>query len=45
MEGTVKVMERLGIGSPAPQQQAMRYLTSLDRAKDEHMLADLKNKA
>ena len=45
MEDAIKVMERLGIDLPTPQQQAMRYLKSLDRAKHGHMLADLKNKA
>ena len=45
MEDAIKVMKRLGIDLPSPQQQAMRYLKSLDRAKHGHMLADLKNKA
>ena len=33
MEDTLKVMERIGIDLPTPQQQAMRYLKYLDRAK------------
>ena len=40
MEDAIKVMERLGIDLPTPQQQAMRYLKSLDRSKHGQMLAD-----
>ena len=42
MEDTIKVMERHEIDLPSPQQQAMRYLKSLDRAKHGHMLAAFK---
>ena len=41
MKDTIKVMEKLGIDLPIPQQQAMRYLKSLDRAKHRYMLTDL----
>ena len=37
-------MERLAHDLPTSQQQAMRYLKSLDRAKHGHMLTDIKNK-
>ena len=43
MGDTIKVMERLGIDLPSPQQQAMRYLKSLDCAKHRHMLSDCKS--
>ena len=43
MEDTLKVMDRLGIELPSPQQQAMRYLKSLDSTKHGHMIATLKN--
>ena len=45
MEDTLKVMDRLGIELPSPQQQAMRYLRSLDKSKHGHMIATLKNDA
>ena len=45
MEDAIRVMERLGIDLPTPQQQAMRYLKSLDSTKHGHMIATLKNDA
>ena len=45
MEDAIKAMERLEIDLPSPQQHAIRYLKSLERAKHGHMLADLKNNA
>ena len=38
-------MERLGIDLPTPQQKVTRYLKSLDRIKNERVLAGLTNKA
>ena len=37
-EDAIKVMERLEIDLLSPQQQAMRYLKSLDRAMHGHVL-------
>ena len=45
MEDAIKVVKRLGTDLPTPQQQAMRYLKSLDHANHEPMFTDLKNKA
>jgi hypothetical protein len=43
MEDKIKVIESLGLEVPTQQQQAIRFLNSLDPTKHSDMLADLKN--
>ena len=42
MEDAIKLVKRLEINLPSPQQLAMRYLNSFGRANHRDMLADLK---
>ena len=45
IEGKVRILLRLGFDVPSLQQQAMRFLLSLDSVKHADMIADLKNDA
>ena len=45
MEDEVRILERLGLDVPSQQQQAMRFLFSLDPVKHADMITDLKNDA
>ena len=45
MEDKVRILLRLGLDVPSQQQQAMRFLFSLDPVQHADMIADLKNDA